>query len=202
MLSFGVAVVKCIRFHYESWMNKDNSIGLRARDLRRRQGSTLDELAQRIDISKGHLSRFERGEKSLSLAVMLRLAQALDTTVSVLTGEDLDHSLVRHVRRDSIAPVQGGHYTFMSLSGSPSAGRAHSTVIMNITAHTPVTADAFHGGLELMYLLDGHIQVEIGNKTWVLEVGDYLEFPGHIPHAIKTLDQDSKVLLVVLGANG
>ncbi len=53
---------------------------------------TLDQLAEVTGLSKGHLSRFERGEKSLSVAALMRLAQALGTSVSFLLGEDVDHS--------------------------------------------------------------------------------------------------------------
>ena len=41
--------------------------GLLARELRRRRNMTLEELSRQSGLSKGHLSRFERGEKLKNL---------------------------------------------------------------------------------------------------------------------------------------
>ena len=72
--------------------------GLISKDLRRRKGLTLDQIADAAELSKGHLSRFERGEKALSVASMLRLAQALNTTVGRLLGEEFDKDGIRVVK--------------------------------------------------------------------------------------------------------
>lgn len=200
MLSFVPLVVNASFVRYQICMKQQDYIGPRSRDLRRRLGLTLDDVAERAEISKGHLSRFERGEKSLSLAAMLRLAKSLETTVGVLVGEDLHENEVRLVRQGDVKPIQsdGGAYSYLPLSGAASTGAAHSTMIMEVPAGTPVTADAFHSGLELLYLLSGKIKIEIGKKEFELNAGDYLEFPGHIPHAIQSLGQDSRILLVVV----
>ena len=73
-------------------------------------------------LSKGHLSRFERGEKSLSLAALMRLAQALGTSASVLLGESADRDEIHLVRVDErrttdVAAEDGG-YRFALLSRS------------------------------------------------------------------------------------
>ena len=60
------------------------SAGALVRSLRRRANLTLDRLAEEVELSKSHLSRYERGEKSLSVSSLMRLAKALGTSVAAL----------------------------------------------------------------------------------------------------------------------
>lgn len=53
------------------------------RAARRARGLTLDAASAQAGISKGQLSRFERGEAGLSINALYRLAQVLE--VSELT---------------------------------------------------------------------------------------------------------------------
>jgi transcriptional regulator with XRE-family HTH domain len=48
------------------------------RTVREAQGLTLRETSRRADIDAGHLSRVERGEASLSLDALARLASVLE----------------------------------------------------------------------------------------------------------------------------
>jgi transcriptional regulator with XRE-family HTH domain len=60
-------------------------VGERVMLLRRRQGLTLRELAQRIGTSYATISRLETGKKpQMTFALMARLAQALQTSLDYL----------------------------------------------------------------------------------------------------------------------
>lgn len=48
------------------------------RQLRRAHGVSLRALSERTDIDIAHLSRYERGQSSLSLNALHRIAQVLD----------------------------------------------------------------------------------------------------------------------------
>src|ERR1700731_3386424 len=79
---------------------ESNSVncGAQAKSQRLRRRMTLDEVAELSGLSKGHISRFERGEKSLSIAALMRLAQALNTSVATLLGERVDNHAIQVVR--------------------------------------------------------------------------------------------------------
>lgn len=64
------------------------NISERIRRKREQVGLSQTELAQQSEISRTYLSLIERGEaKNISLNVLSRLAVALGTTASALTGE-------------------------------------------------------------------------------------------------------------------
>jgi transcriptional regulator with XRE-family HTH domain len=71
-----------------SGARQDRPPGLRLaaeiRRLRRRRGWSQPQLAERAGVSGNHIGLIERGRRSPSLAVALRLAAALDTTLAHL----------------------------------------------------------------------------------------------------------------------
>src|SRR5690606_11504716 len=60
----------------------------RLRSLRLARGWSLDELAQRSDLSASTISRTETGRRRLALDHLVTLARALDTTVDELLVDD------------------------------------------------------------------------------------------------------------------
>ena len=53
-------------------------IGRRIAEIRREDGMTQDQLAEKADISVVHLSNVERGKKWPGLPVLIRIAEALE----------------------------------------------------------------------------------------------------------------------------
>lgn len=176
--------------------------GIVARTLRLRRGMTLDQLAEATGLSKGHLSRFERGEKSLSIAAMMRVAGALGASVSKLLGEHVDEDVFHLVRRGDRtmrkAAEDDGGYAFAVLSRAEQAGGPNAFVV-DIEAHSRRVSDAFHAGEEILFVLAGAIDVELGDRKLSLAEGDYLQFPGHLRHVVHGRGERNQVLIVVSG---
>ncbi|WP_157122990.1 helix-turn-helix domain-containing protein [Pandoraea vervacti] len=176
------------------------------RVLRQRRGMTLDALALDAGLSKGHLSRFERGEKTVSLAALLRIAQALGTSAASLLGEQVDRGMVhvvrageRHYRKQS-----GADYRYAALSrASGEAGSdadGPTALVLRLPADAHVSEAAFHKGDEIFFVLSGAIEIELGDQSILLREGDFAEFPGHVKHRIRSVGTDAEVLIVVTGS--
>ena len=54
------------------------------RQKRQKKGYTIDKLAELANISKGHLSRIERGETDPTISTLARIAMALKVEVEEL----------------------------------------------------------------------------------------------------------------------
>jgi len=67
-------------------MNSNNyvSMGARIRELRKKKRLTQERLAERVDISTPFLGHIERGNRTPSLETLVRIANALETTLDVL----------------------------------------------------------------------------------------------------------------------
>lgn len=181
-------------------LGADPGEGASARALRLRRKLTLDQLAELTGLSKGHLSRFERGEKSLSVAALMRLAQALGTSVSVLLGESIDKDAIHLVRvqdrRTSRVAAEEGGYRFALLSRSDEAGDLEVFTV-ELAAGVNVAGNVTHGGHESFFVLDGEVEIEVAERVFRLRTGDYIEFPGTLRHSTQSKSPNATVLVVV-----
>lgn len=74
-------------------MKLDNMrLGKRIKSIRKLRGVSQMELSEIIDCSPNHLSYIETGNRSLSLASFVRLANALGVSADELLIDSLDHS--------------------------------------------------------------------------------------------------------------
>lgn len=68
------------RQHYEEY----KKLGLNIAYYRKDKGLSQMELAEKIDISRTHMSRIENNDCAVSLDVIFSIAQVLDISVSKL----------------------------------------------------------------------------------------------------------------------
>lgn len=174
--------------------------GTNARNLRQKRKITLDRLAELTGLSKGHLSRFERGEKSLSVAALMRLAQALGTSASVLLGENVAEDAVHLVRvgdrKTGRVAAEDGGYRFSLLSRSDEP-RETEVFTVELTAGASVAGKVSHAGIEGFFVVVGEVDVEVADQIFRLRQGDYLEFPAHLMHATQSRSPRATVLVIV-----
>jgi transcriptional regulator with XRE-family HTH domain len=163
---------------------------------------TLDHLAELAGISKGHLSRFERDQKSLSLAKLMRLANALGSSVAALLGEsaDTDRFHISRSRERSFRTATGsdGGYSFATLSRPDDKVVSSFLLQFERGSEGRPSARAHHEGEELFFVLSGVVEVELNDQISVLRKGDYLQFSGTVRHHIRSLAARSEVLLFVI----
>src|SRR5256712_13648866 len=94
-------------------------LGKKIRDLRFRRGLTVQQLAELSDLSKGFISQVENERTSPSLATLMDLARALETSVAYLVvEEDQVPFVVRSKDRRRLSPGGDGP-AFEVLSDSP-----------------------------------------------------------------------------------
>ena len=74
------------------------ALGQRIKALRARNGLTLEQLSQRSGVSRAMLSTIERGEKSPTLPILVRIAAGFGLTLSHLLGAEPDPSHVTIIR--------------------------------------------------------------------------------------------------------
>lgn len=176
------------------------SLASLCRSLRQRRRLTLEQLAQDAGLSKGHLSRYERGQKSLSIAALVRLSKALNTSVSALLGEHADESLLHVVRSGERARRRvtrsDGSYEFAPLTRTDEQAGS-SAFIVHIGRESALGREVSHGGDELFFVLSGSVEIILGSRTVVLRQGDFAQFPGLMRHRLRGLESNTSLLVFV-----
>lgn len=66
------------------------SIGERITQLRKAKNWSQDELAKEVEASRVMIGKYERGDNSPSIEVIVKLAKAFDVSVDFLLGEGLN----------------------------------------------------------------------------------------------------------------
>jgi transcriptional regulator with XRE-family HTH domain len=85
-------------------------IGSRIKRIRKSQGLTASELAEKIEITREHLSAVENNLKSVSLSTLQKICEALDVSLITFFSED-DANLSQEYREvlqnlNSLTPNQ------------------------------------------------------------------------------------------------
>ena len=175
-------------------------IGKRVRSIRKRTGVTLEHLAERTGLNKGYLSRIESGEKSPSIATLLKLSAELKVPTSQLFGEEVDDGDIHLFR----GKTKGGKRTsnapdLTSLSGNtPSTGLA--TFLFRPSDRFEDEKRAEHSGTEGVFVVEGNIELQFSDRVIALGAGDYAQFPGHLTHQVRRTSPRATVLIVVSDA--
>ncbi|QZY97645.1 cupin domain-containing protein [Pantoea dispersa] len=161
-------------------------LGMRLRHARLVQEMTLKQLAQKVECSESLLSKLENEAASPSLAMLHRLAKALDTSIADLMAEEwaAEQPVLKTEQRNRKRFLQRskkGGIELENLTWQHKGGLLQG----NIHIIEPgVASDGLieHQGEEMGYVLEGKLELRLGEDTWVLEQGDSFYFPSHIPH--------------------
>jgi len=80
-------------------MDKKTLLGRKIREIRKRQGLSQEMLAERAGISSQYVSNIERGKENPTLDLLLKLADALKSSLGEMcdfeTVDEMDHRKIR-----------------------------------------------------------------------------------------------------------
>lgn len=172
-------------------------VGEKIKNLRLQMGLTQEELAERSDLTKGFISQVENGFSSPSVETMHNLLQALGTNMSDFFKEDKTEPVVYHVK-DAFSGV----YEKLGLRVHwivPNAQKnAMEPVIFELEAggaskiYNPFEGEAFG------YVLEGKIQLNLGQKKYEVLAGDCFYFEVDRQYSVENPGNDKARLLWVL----
>lgn len=168
------------------------------RDARARTGLTLDQMAQRTDLSVAHLSRLESGERQPSVAALIVLSRALGVSMSTLLGE-------RHAE-PAIATYPAGRPAHVAngLAISPCSGFPGSSTLealrITISTNRVPPEPARHRGEEWISVVSGRLRLEFDGEVHVLEPGATAHFDANRPHRLGAEVDGTEVLVVAADA--
>ncbi|MEJ8475458.1 helix-turn-helix domain-containing protein [Roseibium algae] len=168
----------------------ETQLAARLTGLRQARGWSLEEMAEKSDVSRASLSRIERGETSPTAVVLGRLCKAFQLPMAVLFAQAEDRGADHIVydeqatwtdpqsgfRRRSLSPARPGYRGSM-ISGELPAGARVSY------ADTPIPDLEHH-----LWLQSGELEVTLGGSatgdvTHRLSAGDSLRFKLNGPNS-------------------
>lgn len=173
-----------------------DTVGPRLRELRRRRGITLADLAVTTGISQSTLSRLESGQRRANLQLLLPLARAYGVPLDDLVGAPRTGDPRIHLK-----PINRHGMTFIPLTRRAGGMQAYKMIIPNgaLPAHPDGQT---HEGYEWVYVLNGQLRLVLGDQDLVLPAGEVAEFDTSLPHALGSADGHPVELLILFGHQG
>lgn len=164
-----------------------SDLGMRLRHARLAQEITLKQLALKVGCSESLLSKLENEVASPSLAMLHRLASALETSISDLMAESwvaADSPVMKaeqRVRKRFVQRNKKGGIELESLTQHHKGGLLQGNIHI-IEPGVASDGQIEHHGEEMGYVLEGEIVLQLGEQTWTLSTGDSFYFPSNLPH--------------------
>lgn len=166
----------------------EQTVRTRLRGLRTAQSLSLDDLAERSHLSPSTISRIETGKRAISLDVLLPLARALRTDVETLLAEDVDEDVV-------IRPSpthEDGRTTWMLTK----ATGATMAMKVRLEPTTRAPEQRVHPGHDWFFVLEGRVQLALGERVVTVESGEAAEFETMTPHSMTAVGGPAEAIMI------
>ena len=179
-------------------------VGERIKTIRQQRGLSLEDLASRTGYDTDMLRQIEEDMVSPPLGVMVKLSKALDMKMGYLisSGESRPYSVIRKADRKPIsryASKKGVKYGYAYESLAPQKkDRAMEPFLVTLEPADEEPEMSTHDGEEFLFVLDGEMEVRIGEETQILQPGDCIYYDSTEPHVVKTRGDKITRILAVL----
>ena len=155
-------------------------------NLRRTRGLTQDMLARDSGVPRSTIANLESGDGNPSLAVLVKVAQALGVPIDELLASS--RALVRHWAAGEVTlQTKGRGVDIRPLVPEPVPDSQMEVMdfapgaIMGGTPHLPGTREFFT-------CLAGRVKIMVAGDAYEVGTGEVLGFPGNLPHSYQNLD--------------
>ncbi|TDQ80453.1 XRE family transcriptional regulator [Dongia mobilis] len=167
-------------------------IGPQLRERRRQLGLSIDDLAGRVGLTKGHLSSIERDLASPSVASLVAICNALGMPVGALF-EGTETAVVRRAKRRRIEFGGKGLHDYLL---SPST-RSRIQVVWSEMGPGGSGGDelyAIPAEEEFVMVIEGRLVMTVAGQETLLEEGDAMTFDPRRPHTFSNPSKSARTV--------
>lgn len=167
-------------------------VGERIRNARLARGLTVEQLARSAGITKGFLSKIERGDKAPAISTLINLAKALGLEMSRLleSGKQERVSLLRKQDRVTLSYTSAFGYRYTPLAHSLNQKHMEPFIVRFPRNQKHSGHGLQHPGEEFVLVIRGKLLFSVADREYVLEEGDAVYFDSSLPHWGKTLSKE------------
>lgn len=159
------------------------------RELRKREGLTLDEVATRSGLSIAVISRIERNQTSAELETLYKLGRVFGMSATDLLA--LAESRLAHCKSEDTYQSDGFRFRVVRYAN-------HACFLGEAAAGARIRKpEIHHDDHETCWVIEGRVRVELPHESIELAAGESLQFDAIQEHSYEAVE-DSKLVLVHL----
>ncbi|OLU14371.1 MULTISPECIES: cupin domain-containing protein [unclassified Pseudomonas] len=179
-------------------------VGLRLQSIRKQKGLSQRELAKRAGVTNSTISMIEKNSVSPSISSLKKVLAGIPMSlVEFFSLEAEQDSQVQVVYRASeLTDIHSGAIT-MKLIGKAHPSRAISFLDETYPPHSDTGLEMYaHEGEETGMLVEGRLELTVGDEVFILESGDSYYFESSKPHRFRNpFDQPARLISATTPAN-
>lgn len=156
-------------------------IGVKIKRLRLSNQLTLEELANRSELTKGFLSQLERDLTSPSIATLENILEALGTNLKDFFSEDEDEQIV--FSKDDFFENTQDDYKISYIIPNAQKNEMEPILIELKEDKKSMEIDP-HDGEEFGYVIQGKVTLVNGEEEYDVKKGETFYLKGNLPHYI------------------
>ena len=178
-------------------------LGRKLRQLRLRKKLSLVDLGKHTGLSASMLSQLETGKLQPTLPTLARVSMVFDVSLDHFFSKKRARGMIETVRANErmkfpeTAETKVPSFFFECLNFSATEKSIHAYVAEfprlgenDVTTH-------FHGGEELIHVLEGSVSIKYVDEEFVLESGDTAYFDASEMHGYRGLSKKAARAFVV-----
>ncbi len=170
--------------------------------LRTQRGLTLQQLAEKCDLSISFLSQLERDKVNVSVVNLKKIATALDVGVASFFNSRnlLSKGMVTRAKERRQLQLTGVGWQIEALLPED-ATRLEAFLVRVAPGEADNTAYP-HQGEEFSLVCQGSIRYTVGDECYELAAGDTIFHKSNIPHQWQNRGEEEAVVLTVATPSG
>lgn len=176
--------------------DKKSGIGQKIRKLRESHGWTLESLSKKTGMSPDIIEQIENNETVPTVDFLLRLSRVLKIDPGTFLRDEEKAAIQDQRAQAFFKRTKNYYYKTLTPGAENEHLRAFMVTIEPKQAHKSVAYK--HEGEEFVFVMEGSLELTLGNKPHILKEGESLNFNSDTPHKLKSLDNKETRCLVVL----
>jgi transcriptional regulator with XRE-family HTH domain len=176
------------------------TLGKTIQRLRKAYNMSLGELSEQSGVAKSIISQIERNETNPTIGTVYRLSKALDTTIDEVLKEDTEPNFREHQIKSGVPILESqdglcrlaiagpldlvDHLQWYDFQAKPGG-------VLESEPHAP-------GTVEHLYMLEGEIEVTVGEEMRTARAGEAVRYRGDRPHRLLNIGSTNAHATMVL----
>lgn len=169
----------------------------RIRSLRANMNMTLKELSEKSGLSISFLSQVERGNSSLAITSLQKIADVFNVSMSSFFESTVSNSFFTPVEGRKSFQIERSNSVFARLGGDFS-GKVLEPIHIILAPRQEKDVVFNHPGEEFYYILKGSVLMTVGEKEYEMNEGDTIHFPSMLDHTWSNPTEESVHMIAVL----
>ena len=175
-------------------MVENERLGNKIRKLRISKSMNLTAFAKKIGKTPSYLSQVERGMASPSIMALREIAKALNVPMFYFLIDDRKQNVIVRKNERKVLQFPKSHLTYELLSPDVSHRVQMIRTRIKIGASS-CPKPLSHEGEECTLVMEGKMEIKIGDEFFILEEGDSIYYISSIPHKITSIGNQDLIII-------